>query len=344
MDRGGSTYYYHQNALSSVEAVTNSSGNPVERYDYCGAGTLQCGDPYGAVSITDGSFNPIPANSWGTPHSAIGSPWMFTGRELDEETGLYYYRARYYDTFKGRFLQRDPSEYIEGMNLYEYAKDNPLKYVDPTGEVIGPAPFAGSVLGSFTGGERRGETTAPRSRGETSRTFTLECRCRDCTLVRQNPCWRMLCTFNVTSIITIEPNDAPRLAAGEIGNLWDDPGWDARYGNTERTRPGPAGETADQRRTRIRNSRIADVRAHERDHQETYEAFYTYNRDMLAAENTRCHATEAACNARRVTVEGRVRENFDRAIEHSRRFDGVGWNTGNQYRNHPLVNQTWPAD
>ena len=57
-------------------------------------------------------------NPWGTPHSAIGNPWMFTSRQLDEETGLYYYRARYYDTFKGRFLQKDPLDYSGGIKVY----------------------------------------------------------------------------------------------------------------------------------------------------------------------------------------------------------------------------------
>ena len=51
---------------------------------------------------------------WGTPHSAIGNPYPFTGRQLDEETGLYFYRARYYDSVKGRFLQRDPGGYVDG--------------------------------------------------------------------------------------------------------------------------------------------------------------------------------------------------------------------------------------
>jgi RHS repeat-associated protein len=124
MDVGGNTYYYHQNALWSVEAITDSTATPVERYAY---------DAYGYVTITNGTGTPVPLNVWGTPHSAIGNPWMFTGRELDEETGLYYYRARYYDAGKGRFLQRDPLEDVDGPNLYEYVADNPTHYVDPTG-------------------------------------------------------------------------------------------------------------------------------------------------------------------------------------------------------------------
>ena len=125
MDRGGQAYYYHQNALWSVEAVTSSTGAPVERYSY---------DAYGFVTVTDGAFNPVPLNSWGTPHSAIGNPWTFTGRQLDEETGLYYYRARYHDAIKGRFLQRDPiGEVLGDLNLYEFEGSNPVNATDPLG-------------------------------------------------------------------------------------------------------------------------------------------------------------------------------------------------------------------
>ncbi|MCS6861566.1 MAG: RHS repeat-associated core domain-containing protein [Abditibacteriales bacterium] len=101
MDRGGQTFYDHQNALWSVAAVT------------------------------DGAGAPLPPNAWGTPHSAIGNPYLFTGREHDEETGIYFYRAHYYDCEKGRFLQRDPLGYVDGMNLYEYVKGNPINYNDP---------------------------------------------------------------------------------------------------------------------------------------------------------------------------------------------------------------------
>jgi RHS repeat-associated protein len=124
MDRGGQTYYYHENALWSEEAVTDSTGTPVERYSY---------DAYGAVTVTNGTGTPVAPNAWGTPHSAIGNPWTFTARQLDEETGLYDYRARYYDPAKGRFLERDPLENVDGTNLYEYVGDRPTYATDPTG-------------------------------------------------------------------------------------------------------------------------------------------------------------------------------------------------------------------
>ena len=58
---------------------------------------------------------------------------MFTGREYDAETGLYYYRARCYDPAIGRFLQTDPIGYKGGINLYSYCSNNPIIYVDPLG-------------------------------------------------------------------------------------------------------------------------------------------------------------------------------------------------------------------
>jgi RHS repeat-associated protein len=123
MDRGGQTYYFHQNAMWSVEAITNSGAAVVERYSY---------DAYGSPAVTDGSGVPVPPNPWGTSHSNIGNPYMFTGREFDEETGLYYYRARYHDPAKGRFIQRDPDGTVV-PNAYSYADNNPTNRLDPTG-------------------------------------------------------------------------------------------------------------------------------------------------------------------------------------------------------------------
>jgi RHS repeat-associated protein len=58
---------------------------------------------------------------------------MFTGRRYDPETALYYYRARYYDYYTGRFLQTDPTGYSDGLNVYAYVGNNPISWIDPSG-------------------------------------------------------------------------------------------------------------------------------------------------------------------------------------------------------------------
>ncbi len=64
----------------------------------------------------------------------VTNPYTFTGRRFDPESGLYYYRARYYDAKLGRFLSRDPIGF-EGSewNLYEYVKGMPTRGGDPYG-------------------------------------------------------------------------------------------------------------------------------------------------------------------------------------------------------------------
>lgn len=116
MKRGGSDYFYHQNSLGSVVALTDASGVPVERYEY---------DSYGNTFVSDGS-----GNFFGEFVSMLGNPYMFTGREVEPAFPLYYFRARYYDASQGRFMQRDP---IDGGSQYTYAYDNPVRWRDPLG-------------------------------------------------------------------------------------------------------------------------------------------------------------------------------------------------------------------
>jgi RHS repeat-associated protein len=108
--------FYHRNALGSVMEITDLNQAVVVSYRY---------DPYGKVTITRG----------GTPQSTdpLGNHWTFTGRFLDEETGLLHYRARCYDPATGRFMHRDPLGLAVGPNLFEYASSAPQTLADPSG-------------------------------------------------------------------------------------------------------------------------------------------------------------------------------------------------------------------
>ena len=97
--------------------ISDPSGAVVEWVTY---------DVYGAATIRDQAGSTASS-------SAVGSPFLFTGREYDADSGLYHYRARAYDPAGGRFLQRDPLGYVDGLNDREYVSSRPAGLRDPGG-------------------------------------------------------------------------------------------------------------------------------------------------------------------------------------------------------------------
>ena len=110
-------FHYHQQALGCVTEMSEPGGAVVEWVTY---------DVYGLPTIRNQQGNQV-------SQSAIGNPYLYTGREYDPESGLYFYRARHYDPGKGRFLQRDPLGYPDSLTGYEYVISDPVTLLDPWG-------------------------------------------------------------------------------------------------------------------------------------------------------------------------------------------------------------------
>ncbi|MGR3221351.1 MAG: RHS repeat-associated core domain-containing protein, partial [Candidatus Anammoxibacter sp.] len=132
--------FYHQNTQHSVHALTDDNGNIAEGYQYDAYGRQIVYEP-GANGVVDfGNDDVISPGGI----SAVSNPYMFTGRRLDNETNLYYYRNRYLNTTQGRFICRDPAGYWH--DAYNYG--NPMTYVGNTPsnalDPLGLGEFCGS--------------------------------------------------------------------------------------------------------------------------------------------------------------------------------------------------------
>jgi len=100
--------YYLNNVHGDITAIAEANGNILNSYRY---------DAFGNATYMD---------------ETIANRFMYTGEQYDRITGTYYLRARYYDPTIGRFIQEDTYR-GDGLNLYAYVANNPLKYIDPNG-------------------------------------------------------------------------------------------------------------------------------------------------------------------------------------------------------------------
>ena len=105
--------FYHFDEMGNTVFVSNDAGAVIGSYAY---------SPFGVLSASTGGLdNPF--------------TWQGETGAMDEGDGLYYIRARYYDAGSARFISRDPVQYVDPLkiNPYQYALNNPLKYIDVTG-------------------------------------------------------------------------------------------------------------------------------------------------------------------------------------------------------------------
>jgi RHS repeat-associated protein len=109
MLRSGATSYYEADGLGSITSLSSTAGSLAQTYTF---------DSFGKQTASSGSLT---------------NPFQYTARELDSETGLYFYRARYVDPNAGRFLSEDPVRFSAGVNFYAYVKNEPIDFVDPFG-------------------------------------------------------------------------------------------------------------------------------------------------------------------------------------------------------------------
>ena len=137
-------YYYHSDHLGSASLITDYKGDEYQRIEYT---------PYGETWVEKTS-------NTGLEHL----PYRFTGKEIDDETGLYYYGARYLDPRYSRWISTDLalSDYMSrsdvgcggiynsvNLNLYHYAGNNPVRYMDPTGLYDEESGYSGQEIKDF---------------------------------------------------------------------------------------------------------------------------------------------------------------------------------------------------
>ena len=121
--RSGTTTYYQADGTKSITSLTDSASTIAATYAY---------DAFGNLSSSTGSLT---------------NPFRYTGREFDSETGLYYYRTRYYDSGIGRFESEDLIRFKGGINFYPYVRNRPVTFGDPMGTCLWQFDSVTATLG-----------------------------------------------------------------------------------------------------------------------------------------------------------------------------------------------------
>jgi RHS repeat-associated protein len=145
-------YFFHPDHLGSTSYVTDAQGKIYEHLEYF---------PFGETWVQEAT-------------NTQRTPYLFTGKELDEETGLYYYGARYYDPRTSLWQSPDPvlDQYLDeasnasmyqsiNLDLYGYSRQNPIRYFDPDGNRSFKPDYSGATV--YPAPKDRYSDRAPKS-------------------------------------------------------------------------------------------------------------------------------------------------------------------------------------
>ncbi len=113
INAAGENYFYHFDKTGNSLAMTDKDGKIVSAYAY---------GPFGAVINRTGLTE--------------DNPFTYVGQfgVVDEGTGMFFMKSRFYDAITGRFIQKDPIGFDGGINQYAYVDNNPVKGIDPEGK------------------------------------------------------------------------------------------------------------------------------------------------------------------------------------------------------------------
>ncbi len=122
--------------------TTQDTKDPIQliRYqigNHLGSSVLELDENAHRISCEE--YYPYGSTSYQAVRKDIEVPfkrYRYTGKERDEETGLYYHGARYYAPWLGRWVSCDPAEFVDGMNIYLFCRGNPIRWTDPMGKAV----------------------------------------------------------------------------------------------------------------------------------------------------------------------------------------------------------------
>ncbi|MFX0076712.1 MAG: RHS repeat domain-containing protein, partial [Candidatus Hermodarchaeota archaeon] len=125
----------------TIDTESSETDQPKVRIRYqlsnhLGSCTLEVDDTPQANIISYEEYYPYGGTSYICGNNKLEvqrKRYRYNGKERDDETGLYYYGARYYAPWMGRWVSCDPAGFLDGINLYEYTNNNPINFQDKVG-------------------------------------------------------------------------------------------------------------------------------------------------------------------------------------------------------------------